>query len=347
MTITKRIKQSQHESEILDKDRSIHRLKESVARLAARERELMQQLEISERRSQFLDAIDCEPNRDLITKKLSRTKGESTAILVLTDWHIGETVELEKTNGLNEFNLKIAERRVKRCFQKTLDRLELARKEATIDVLIVAILGDLISGAIHEELLESDEASPIESSIIAKDWIVSGLEFLLKESGCKEIIVPCVFGNHGRTTHKMRVATAAENSYEYFVYRDIESRFRGRKGITFDVSKALHCYQVVHGRTIRFTHGHAIKYSGGSGGISIPVNKAIHAWDRTRLADVTFFGHYHQFTNQKRWVACPSLVGYDAYSLFIKAEYQEPCQLFAVINGKYGNVESKEIFLEG
>lgn len=344
MSIAKRVKKVSESSDLLDKDRSIHRLKETVARLAARERELMQHLELAEKRQSFLNAIDCEPRRDLINRKLTKTKGQSTAVLVLTDWHIGETVEPEKVNGLNEFNLKVAKRRVERCFQKALERLELARQEAKIDTLIVAILGDLISGAIHEELLESDECSPIESSIIAKDLIASGLDFLLRESGCR-LIVPCVYGNHGRTTHKMRVSTAAENSYEYMVYCDLASRFRQEKNIDFLISKGLHCYLTAHGQRLRFTHGHAIKYGGGVGGITIPVNKAIHAWDRSHLADVTFFGHWHQYEDHERWTACPSLVGYDAYSLFVKAEYQEPGQLFSVINGKYGKVEAKKIFL--
>lgn len=344
MSIAKRVKQASESSDLLDKDRSIHRLKETVARLSAREKELLSRLEISEKEKEFVKAIDSEPRRDLINQKLSKSKGESTAVLVLTDWHLGQTVKPEKVNGLNEFNLEVAKRRINRCFQKAIRRLSIARIEAKIDTFVVALLGDFISGAIHEELLESDECSPIEASIVARDYLVSGLEFLMKESGCK-IVVPCLSGNHGRTTKKLRIATHEENSYEHLIYHQIARHFAGRKGIEFLISKGLLIDLVVHGRTIRFMHGHAIRYQGGTYGLGVPAQKAVMAWNQSKKADVTFFGHWHQFLNHVKWVACGCLVGYDTYSLFIKAEFQKPSQLFAVINGEHGNVEAKEIFL--
>ncbi|NDF13220.1 MAG: hypothetical protein EB060_10470 [Proteobacteria bacterium] len=346
MSIKDRITSKQHHSEIIDKDRVIHRLKDNLARLAEREKELLTRLEVSEKEKEFSDAIDSEPRRDLINRVLDKTKGPSTAILILTDWHIGQVVKPEKVNGLNEFNLGVAEKRIKRCFQKTLHRLEVARTEAKIDTLVVALLGDFISGAIHEELLESDECSPIEASIIVRDYLASGIEFLSKESGCR-LVVPCVSGNHGRTTKKIRVGTFEENSYEHLIYHNLARAFAGRKGIDFLISKGLHVDLMLQGRNIRFMHGHAIKYNGGVHGLGVPASKAVNAWNKSKRADVTYFGHWHQFSDNEFWVACGCLVGYDPYSLFIKAEYQPPTQTFGVINGKYGSVEAKKIFLEG
>ena len=90
----------------------------------------------------------------------------------------------------------------------------------------------------------------------------------------------------------------------------------------------------IDGFRIRFHHGHAVQYGGGIGGITIPVNKAIASWDRIQAADLTVFGHWHQFQwlRASKYVANGSLIGHSAYATRIKASYEPPCQAMIVID---------------
>src|SRR5208282_6842766 len=86
---------------------------------------------------------------------------------------------------------------------------------------------------------------------------------------------------------------------------------------------------------IRFHHGHAIKYQGGVGGITISVNKAINSWNRNRNVKLDIFGHFHQFFDGGNFICNGSLVGYNAYAVAIKAAYERPSQTFLLVNKKH------------
>ena len=79
---------------------------------------------------------------------------------------------------------------------------------------------------------------------------------------------------------------------------------------------------------IRFHHGHAIRYAGGVGGITIPVNKAIGQWQKMKNADVDCFGHWHQYMPLRNFVANGSMIGHNAFATSIKADFERPQQAF-------------------
>jgi hypothetical protein len=88
------------------------------------------------------------------------------------------------------------------------------------------------------------------------------------------------------------------------------------------------------GFRVRFHHGHAVRYQGGIGGIHVPLNKSIAAWDATLKADLTCLGHWHQFSwgRSGRYVSNGSVIGHSAYAVRIKAAYEPPCQACVVID---------------
>lgn len=279
-------------------------------------------------------------------KPSKRTTSEATAVLVLSDWHCEERVDPKSVNGMNDFDLQIAEQRIARVFDKSLMLLEDARHLAKIDTLVVAVLGDLISSRIHEELVETTQLAPLEAMIFASDNLERGMRTLLEHSGVSQIVVPTAHGNHGRTTHKMRHATSAANSYEYNAYRHLARRFDGDNRIRFQIGTGYHNWLEIEGQQCRFHHGDSMKYNGGVGGITIPVSKSIAQWNKSRRAAYDFFGHFHQFTWNNRWVCNGSLIGYSAYALSIKAEYEEPRQTFAVIDKERGLTRVLPIFCD-
>ena len=276
-------------------------------------------------------------------------KGKSRGVAVVvpaTDWHVEEKVSREATSGKNEFNLSIAEARIKRYYSKILELIDWQCGLAPVAELWHPLLGDLMSGYIHEELMESNSLSPTEACVFLQEMICSGIDFLLRRTKLPILIPTCV-GNHSRTTPKKRIKTSHQNSYEWLLYMTLAKYYAKNKRIHWMVGKGYHNTQEIMGRKVRFHHGDGLRYQGGVGGISIPVNKAVAQWDKVQVVDFDIFGHWHTFLpHYPKWVSCGSLMGYSEFSVEIKAEFQHPTQTFIVIDRGYGMTLATPIFLE-
>ena len=112
--------------------------------------------------------------------------------------------------------------------------------------------------------------------------------------------------------------------------------YRDEPRIKWIIPEGIHSYLDIYDTTIRFHHGHAVKYGGGVGGIYIPVNKAIAQWNKGRRADLDVFGHFHQLRDGGNFLCNGSLVGYNAFALSIKADYEPPKQALFLIDKKRG-----------
>ncbi len=97
--------------------------------------------------------------------------------------------------------------------------------------------------------------------------------------------------------------------------------------------------------TIRFQHGHMVKYGGGVGGLTIPLNKAIAQWNRGKHADLDVLGHFHQMFDGGNFIVNGSLIGYDSFALSIKASYEKPKQALFLIDRKRGRTFTCPILL--
>jgi len=269
---------------------------------------------------------------------------ESAAVAVLSDWHVEEKVDPRTVNYLNEFNLGIAEKRIETATKAILRLTEIERGGRDIPVLILAILGDLMTGYIHEELREENELSPTQTILWLKNVLSKLINTIRKEGNFEHIIIPCSIGNHGRTTIKPRHSTAYKNSYEWLLYKLLEQEITD--GVTWLVGESYHTYLEIYGKTIRLHHGDQLKYQGGIGGLTIPTEKAISSWNKGRSADLDIFGHWHTSQQNPKWISNGSLVGANSYSISIKAPYEPPQQTYFLFDAKRGRTGTWPIFLE-
>ena len=270
--------------------------------------------------------------------------GMAAAIIPATDWHADEKVDPKKINGKNHFNLVEAENRIERFYTEGL-RMIKNQRDPGIDEIWHPMLGDLLSGTIHEELEETNSLSPVEAISFLQDMICSGLDLWIKKTKLPIFIPTCV-GNHGRTTEKTRVKTRVRNSYEWLLYATLAKYYAKNPRVHWIIGEGYHNIQVIKGRIVRFHHGDGMRYQGGVGGITIPVNKAVAAWDEIGQADFDIFGHWHTFSvSYPKWISCGSLIGFSEFSLWIKAKFQHPTQTFIVLNADYGLVRADPIFL--
>jgi hypothetical protein len=266
-------------------------------------------------------------------------KGQAVAIWQASDWHVGERVDPSTINYLNEYNPDIATKRAQRFFQNGLKLVNKERQDVTIDTLILWLGGDLITGYIHSELEESNYLSPVEECILAKELIIGGLRMLKQDGGFKRIIVPCSFGNHGRTTLKRRISTGYKNSYEWLMYKNLASVFENDEVIEMRVVNGYMNYVEAFGHTLAFHHGDDTFYRGGVGGMTIPLLKFIARSDQHRRASMHSIGHYHTripYSPWYRFQCNSSLIGFNAYALSIGASPEPPTQNFQLVDRDRG-----------
>lgn len=278
-------------------------------------------------------------------KAAKATKHDATMVVLLSDIHCEERVEPQTVNGLNSYSLDICDTRLNELEQRFFAMLDHERQIANIDRVVVWLGGDFISGHIHDDTAELAQLSPLAATRWIGERLRAFIDAVAKNAG--NVIVATNSGNHGRSTDKLRVGTEMDHSFEQHLYLTLASG-EANTNVTWHVGTGYLNYLDLDGFKVRFHHGHAVKYQGGIGGIHVPLNKSIAAWDATERADLTCLGHWHQFSAGRRYVSNGSLIGHSAYAVKIKAEYERPCQAAIVIDhGRNEVTKAFKLFCDG
>lgn len=317
-------------------------LRRSAARIKWLERHAIQ----LEQQNQIAAEID---DREVKTFFIPRPKasnsGVGTAFALASDWHVEEKVTLAMTNGLNEHNLEIMKRKATRYFQTLQMLVDHERKLTKIDDLYLFLLGDFITNNIHDDNLENCLLGPGDALEFAEDLLISGIQFLLKEGKYKSIVIPCCYGNHGRTTHEMRISTGDTNNLEFLMYGHMQRFFSNDKRVHFVRSRAEATYVELYDKTICCSHGHAIRSSGGVGGLLIPAMKKVLRWNATRPAWKYFMGHFHSTIRSPLISFNGSAIGWSPLAFNYGCEFEAPKQQMGVISPDRGFICEKDIYL--
>jgi len=281
-----------------------------------------------------------------IKQASGKSTSESTAVILCSDIHYEETVDPDTIRGLNRYNTDIAKHRMTKFTQNALKLVDMCRSKSTINNLVLWLGGDLITGYIHEELLETNSMSPVDASTEVFEILIGVIDCLLAEGKFKKIVIPTNVGNHGRTTQRRRVSTAVQNNYEWLVYKFLEKYYKEDDRIQFQLTRGYFNYLDIYGRTLRFHHGDNVRYQGGVGGLTIPLNKAIAKWNEANPVYLDVLGHWHQRLSSKNSIVNGSVIGYNAYAESIKASFEKPQQTFFLMHPKWGKTVEAPIWLE-
>jgi len=106
-----------------------------------------------------LKTLENQPKSETIKIEPIKQSDERAAFILASDWHVEERVRADTIHGLNEFNIEIARQRAINFFSNSVELL----KRESVDVVVLALLGDFISGYIHEELEEGNNMSPTQA----------------------------------------------------------------------------------------------------------------------------------------------------------------------------------------
>jgi len=281
-----------------------------------------------------------------IEPRKSKAHGEAVPLLILSDWHVEEEVKPATVGGKNSYNLEVAKRRAERIFQTAVKLVREKENDVRIHEIAVFLLGDFITGRIHEENIENALLLPVEALHYAQSLIEGGIDFLLSHTK-KDLVFYCKVGNHSRITNRVHASTEQGNSLEFAMYWSLKRKYEGKR-VRFHIEPSYLSVVNILGLPVRFHHGHAVNYGGGVGGLHIPLRKAIHAWNQNERAALDIMGHYHSFTENStiKYIVNGSLIGYSAYAERVKATSEPPIQGFGIIHSKYGFTDITPIFAE-
>lgn len=296
-------------------------------------------LELEEEKAALLKLSGATPQLLDVPPRSNLSKSESAAVLVWSDWHIEEEIKPEAVGNKNEYNLVVKDARFQNLLHGGLAWFKIESQKTSIKTIVIAALGDFISGSIHEDLAESNLLAPVDAIYAAQGMLITGIRHMLENTPPDvNIIVVCHSGNHGRMTKKQRISTEAGNSLEQYMYYSVRDFFKNEKRVQFIVATGYHSFvRFFEGQyEIRFHHGHQINYQGGVGGITVPVNKAVAQWNKAHPVNLDVFGHFHTKFDGGNFIANGSLIGYNAYAVAIKASYEKPSQTFFLVNKEYG-----------
>jgi len=272
--------------------------------------------------------------------KPKTNRGVSEACLLLSDSHIGETVIYEQMEGYNEYDFNIFCSRLYLLIRETIHTTLLMSSMSKLDTLNVFMLGDMVSGEIHEELMKTNELMSLQSCAMGALVFAQAIIKLL--TVYKKIKIFCVVGNHGRTTKKKESKFGHINNYDWILYQLLRSyllNYEKKNLVDFIIPDSLEAIACILNYRILYGHGDAIRmfYRTPFYGIENDSAKQQRMRRLNHGFDFRVMGHFHEQSNLKNEVLMNgSMIGPNEYGKNKLHEVAPPVQKFFEINEKYG-----------
>lgn len=235
------------------------------------------------------------PAPEWLRPKKKPDPGAATAVMQFSDWHLDEVVDPAQVNGLNAFNRSIAVLRLKRWAEKACELGDLHRHRW--DGALVCANGDFVSGEIHDELTQTNEAALPETVIFYAPLIAAAFKQVAGFYG--HLHVNVMRGNHGRRDKKPPAKNAPRNNWDWLLMQFVQSHLSDESRISWDFASSLHDFVQIYDRHVHVSHGDSVRGGGGIAGIWSPLGKlrskaiAMAAVQGIRIS-YCIAGHWHQ-----------------------------------------------------
>ncbi len=291
---------------------------------------------------------ELQPPEWIAHSKASKSKVIATAIL--SDIHYGEVVDPAQVEWINKYDLEIANKRLETFFDKVCMLGGGIYADMSVEGLVLALAGDLLSGNIHDELAQTNDCTILEATISLSEKVCAGIEQLKKTYS--KIHIPCVVGNHSRNyVGRPKAKNYVKDNYEFILYYMIEKHFNHDDAVTFQISESTDLTYKIYNTVFRLTHGANFRSGNGLAGPLIPVKRADHKL-RTRSTavdnsyDCLLLGHFHQYLSAPDIVMNGSIIGTGEYSYMGQFSHQVPQQSFFLTDAAHGRIADFPIFCQ-
>lgn len=316
------------------------------AELRAAQAEELTQRQI--RREIFkLSAQSAEPPRWL-ARMGAKGKAPGVPTLFASDWHWGEKVNPTEIGGVNEFNLTLAHDRARRMVERAIDLLHNHMVTPEYPGIVFPLGGDMVTGDIHEELSATNELEIMPTVVDLYGVLIWCIETLADSFG--RVFVPCVTGNHGRNTKRIRAKGRNATSFDWLLYVMLERHFQGDDRVCFFIPDGPDALYQVCGHRYLLTHGDQFRGGDGMIGALGPILRGDHKKrSRNNQIDMGFdtllLGHWHQLIQLRRVIVNGSLKGYCEFAYANNFSYEPPQQALWLTHPEHGITISMPVHL--
>lgn len=292
---------------------------------------------------------ELDPPQWLITPN-TRPSAPGVPTLFLSDLHWGEVVYPSQVNNVNEYNLKIARKRMTTLVDSAIHLLEIISPKMNYPGIVVPLGGDMISGDIHEELTATNELPSLPTLLDLYEVMVGVITSLADKFGA--VFLPTCTGNHGRNTKKIWAKDRHATSFDWLLYQFLAKHFAADKRITFLTPDGPATHFKIYGHRYRLSHGDRL--GRGGDGIIGALGPIIRGDHRTRARDAQIdlaydtqiIGHFHQLTMMTRVIVNGCLKGMDEYSYTEGYPFEPPQQALWLTHPRYGITYRMPVFVD-
>lgn len=205
------------------------------------------------------DAADAlEPLPPLPYKTSAPVDTEMAAVIKFSDWHIGEVVLAEETEGFGLFNYEIAKQRVAYITSKIIGWVKTHRQSFRIPRLYVFAEGDFISGDIHRELAVTNEF-PVPVQAVNAGALLAQSVATLAPHFPELHLVEVGADNHSRLQPKPQFKQKSQNSMSYVVHAMANALLREHGNINIVQAAGIKELVSVNGVNVLSEHGDTVK----------------------------------------------------------------------------------------
>lgn len=267
-----------------------------------------------------------------------------------SDFHWMETVDYDEMRGLNAYNFEMGKKRLQYLVDSMLNIRFSHHAVIPVKELNLNILGDLVTGEIHDELLATNECSYIEASYIGGSVLAQAIRELAAHY--PSVKVRSVPGNHARKT-KQKGFKQRYVSWDQMMVHNARLMLRNQKNISWHIPKSFFTIADIEGFRHLLYHGDDIKSWAG-----IPfygINRAISQFQQLIASeplahpdpekreeaaqmyapcalDYMHIGHFHQATSlpftRGELFLNGSLIGTNQFAMGAMRAHGQPIQWF-------------------
>lgn len=280
-------------------------------------------------------------------------KGEHVPLLFVSDAQVGEVIDGEATGHGRGYNTPIFRERYRQLIDTAIYLLtEHVGSDWRFPGFIYVRGGDAVSGAIHEELAQTDDLTPLEACRVVFEEEAAGIAKLAEQFG-KVDVKSVSGGNHDRDTRKPQSKKRVGHNLDAMIDFMLANHFRNDKRVTFQLTKGFDVIFPCAGRNILCTHGDNIGSRGGEGFIgplatvARGVQKVIMEQQALNVnIDFTMMGHFHTMFQTRKFLVNGCFPGYSEFAKQNRMSPEPASQALTIWHAKHGMVDFKPIVLQ-
>lgn len=279
-----------------------------------------------------------------LTELSNYDRWSAVPTIFISDTHWGEVVDRNQVGGVNEYNLDIAHKRLQTLVSRTIRLLDMI--DGDYPGIVVALGGDMFSGNIHEELAETNEVPMMPTFLDIYEKLIWAISQFADKYG--NVFIPCVTGNHSRTTKKMPCKMRNFTNFDWLLYTLLEKYFENDTRIQFCIPDGPDALYKIYNTKYLLTHGDQFKGGDGMIGCLGGIMRGDHK-KRSRNGqigmnyDCMIMGHWHQLIQMQRIIVNGSLKGYDEYASNNNFGYETPRQALWLTHPEHGIIMSMPV----